>query len=334
MEANELIERYVNEVGQHLPRNMRQDIKMELNSLVHDALEERAADSGTEPTAEMAAAVLREMGKPEDMAASYLPEQYLIGPHLFPVYKLVLTIVLAIVGAAFILGMVFTFASSEPAEIGGKLLNILSGFWSAAVTNVGLITLIFAIIEYVIRRKKNVNVVTLADVEDWDPYHLPQVKDPDRAKRGELIFGIVFTTLIIILFNVFPEWIGVITSTGDDRVIFRLLAPEFSVHIPWLTLVWTADVVLKLIVLGQGRWRPLTRWLEWGLGLFGLYVGYRIVTGGPILTIDALTTLVRIGIWIGLVVGGFEALGRLFKLVWGRPFITTENVDSIKSRLA
>ncbi len=332
MKTNELIERYVSEVGHHLPRKIRDDIKLELSSLVHDALEERAADSGREPTVEMAADVLREMGKPEDMAASYLPEQYLIGPHLFPVYKLVLTIVLIIVGVSFLLGMGVTVARTEPAELGSQLWNIVAGFWSAAVGNIGLITLIFATIEYVIRQRKDVKVVTLADIEDWDPYKLPQIKDPDRAKRGELIFGVVAGIFVIILFNAFPRWVGVITSLKDDAVVYLLLAPEFSVHIPWLTALWTADVLLKLTVLGQGRWNRLTRWLEFGVGVFGLAVGYRIVTGGPIATIDALTTLVRIAIWIGLIVGGFEALKRLFKLVWGRPFITTK--DTIKSRLA
>ncbi|MCP4424451.1 MAG: hypothetical protein GY803_08175 [Chloroflexi bacterium] len=334
MEANELIERYVKEVGRLLPRKTREDIQLELNSLAHDALEERAADSGRAPTAEMAADVLRELGKPEDMAASYLPERYLIGPHLFPVYKLVLTIVLVVVGVSFMLGLILTLARSEPAEIGGKLWNIASGFWTAAVGNVGLITLIFAIIEYVGRQRKDVKVVTLADIEDWDPYKLPKVKDPDRIKRGELIFGVVFTILVIILFNVFPHWIGIITFTGDETEVFRLLAPEFSVHIPWLTVVWTAVVLLKLIVLGQGHWNRRTRWLEFVLDLFGLYVGYRIVTGGPIVTIDALTTLVRISIWIGLIVGGFEALGKLFKLAWGRPFTPAESIKSIKSKMA
>ena len=97
MEVNELIERYVHEVGQNLPRKMRADIELELSSLVHDALEERAADAGKEPNIKMAADVLREMGKPETMAAQYRPEQYLIGPQLFPIYKVVLTIVLVII---------------------------------------------------------------------------------------------------------------------------------------------------------------------------------------------------------------------------------------------
>lgn len=331
METNELIERYVNEVGQHLPRNMREDIALELNSLVHDALEARAADSGMEPTADMAAAVLREMGKPEEMAASYLPEQYLIGPQLFPTYKLVLTIVLIVIGVLLLIATGFSLFNSEPAAIGRQLWRIVSGFWTTGLTNFAVITLIFAVIEAVIRRQKGLTVMTVADLEDWDPYKLPQAEDPDRAKRGELIASIVFTVLVIILFNVYPHWIGIVNFTNDEGpVFFPFLAPEFAAHIPWLTMLWVADVVLKLVVLGQGRWQKPMRWVELGLGIFGLYIGYRIVTGGPITTITGLNILVRFGIWIGLIVGAIESLGRLFRLVWGRPFISTKN---IKSRL-
>ncbi|MCB9423240.1 MAG: hypothetical protein H6667_25815 [Ardenticatenaceae bacterium] len=332
MEANELIDRYVHEVGGHLPRRMREDIQLELSSLVNDALDERASAAGKEPTVEMAADVLRQMGKPEDMAASYLPEQYLIGPHLFPVYKLVLIIVLVVLGGFFLLAAGFSLFDSEPGEIGRQLWELVSGFWTTLLTNFALITLIFAVIEAATRYKKDIKVVTPADLEDWDPYKLPQAQDPDRVKRGELIASIVFTILVIILFNVYPHWIGVISfRDGEGPYFFPFLAPEFAVHIPWLTMLWVTDVVLKLVVLAQGRWNKPTRWVEFGLGFFGLYVGYRIVTGGPITAFTWLDVLVRFGIWIGLIVGAFESLGRLFKLVWGRPFITTKN---IKSRLA
>lgn len=40
MNANEMIERYVHEVGRHLPRKNREDIQMELHSLLQDTLEE------------------------------------------------------------------------------------------------------------------------------------------------------------------------------------------------------------------------------------------------------------------------------------------------------
>jgi hypothetical protein len=96
MEANELIERYVHETGKNLPRKMRADIQMELNSLLMDTLEERAAESGKVPTADMTADLLREFGKPEEMAAQYRPDQFLIGPALIPVFQLVTLIMLGI----------------------------------------------------------------------------------------------------------------------------------------------------------------------------------------------------------------------------------------------
>ncbi len=333
METYELIERYVHEVGQHLPRRMRDDIKLELSSLVHDTVEERTAVAEHGATTKIAAEVLREFGKPEEMAASYLSEQYLIGPALFPIYKLVVSIALAVIGAPWLLAMGLTLFNQGAAALGDQLWSIISGFGAAALAQLGFVTLVFAVIETVARQKKEAPVEAAAAQADWDPYTLPPVTDPDRIKRGEYLAGVIFTILVIILFNVYPHWIGVITFTSgsSDPVVFPLLAAEFSVHIPWLTMAWTAEVVLKLIVLGQGRWQRPTRWMELGLGLFGLYVGYRIVTGGPIATMAWLTTLARFGIWIGLIVGGLETVGRLFKLVWGRPFVTTE---TIKSRLA
>ena len=44
-----LIDRYVNEVGRHLPRKNRSDIQAELRSLLMDALEDRAGLEPTEP---------------------------------------------------------------------------------------------------------------------------------------------------------------------------------------------------------------------------------------------------------------------------------------------
>ena len=42
----ELIDRYLHEVGQHLPGRMRADVQAELHSLLIDTLEERARAAG------------------------------------------------------------------------------------------------------------------------------------------------------------------------------------------------------------------------------------------------------------------------------------------------
>lgn len=328
MEVNELIERYVHEVGQHLPRNGRDDIQLELSSLVHDALDERAADSDSEPTVKMAAEVLREFGKPEAMAAQYRPEQYLIGPQLFPVFKLVLTIVLVIISVVHVAGLVFMLLRGETAVFGQDAWSWFGNYFQSAALNAGIITMIFAAVE----RAQIVNWAEQSKVETaWDPLDLPPVKDPNRINRFELIFGMLWTVAFIILFNFYPEWIGVTTFSGDDTEVFRLLAPAFAVHIPWLTLSWTLELALKGLVLARGRWTRVTRWLQLALIPLDVYILNRIRTGGEIFTISGLTVVVKLGLILVIAIVVLDGLYKLYQLLIGRPFITTEN---IKSRLA
>jgi hypothetical protein len=328
METNELIERYVREVGRHLPRNKRADIELELSSLLHDALEERAATAGKEPSLKMAADVLREFGKPEVIAGQYRPEQYLIGPQLFPIYKLVLTIVLVIISVIHVAGLVFMLLRGETAVFGQTAWNWFSSYFQSAALNVGILTLIFAAIE----QAQIINLPERAPAAaDWDPISLPPVKDPDRINRFELGFGMLWTVAFIILFNFYPERIGIINISGGEVETFRLLAPAFAVHIPWLTVLWTLELGLKSIVLAKGRWSRLTRWLELALVPLNIYILNRIRTGGEIFTIAGLTTLFKLGLALVIVIVVLDGLHKLYRLLMGRPFLSTEN---IKSRFA
>jgi hypothetical protein len=81
----ELIDRYVDRVAEYLPKDS--DIPDELRSLLHDALEQRAAKAGRPPDQAMAVALVREFGEPEEVAWRYAPDDqphWLIGPGLYP----------------------------------------------------------------------------------------------------------------------------------------------------------------------------------------------------------------------------------------------------------
>ena len=78
---SELIERYVHQVGRYLPSKERAEIQAELRSQIQDQLEDRYEGA---PTQTDVAAVLKELGDPRRMAASYGGEQYLVGPDLYP----------------------------------------------------------------------------------------------------------------------------------------------------------------------------------------------------------------------------------------------------------
>ena len=70
-----LIDRYVREIGRRLPQKSRADIEKEIRSALEDMLEDRSKKEGRDVDDEMTAAVLKEYGQPDKVAASYLPER-------------------------------------------------------------------------------------------------------------------------------------------------------------------------------------------------------------------------------------------------------------------
>lgn len=318
MKANELIERYVNEVGRHLPHRVQKDIVLELRSLLTDSLEERAAATGKAPTVKMATAMLQEFGRPEEMAAQYRPEQYLIGPELYPVYKQGITVALVIISIIHVAGLIFTLLLGETAVWGQAAWEWFRNFFNIALVNAGIITLIFIGLE---RLHVTEFFKELEKDAIWDPLDLPPVEDENRVNRFELGFGMIWTVAFLILFNFYPEWIGVVTITDGEPGFFRFFAPAFAVHVPWLTLWWTLELMLKSAVLVQGRWTRITRWLELALIPLTLYILNRIRTGPDIFTIEGLTTLARHALAVIVVIVVLEGLYLLYKQLRRRPFI-------------
>ena len=325
MDTNEMIDRYVNEVGENLPRKLRADIEMELRSLLLDALEERG---GAEPTPKMTAELLREFGSPETMAAQYRPAESLIGPKLFPTYKVVVTITISIIGVLHLLWLGLVLWQNAGDDLIGRILDMVFSFGRSAILNAGIITLVFAIIERVAG-----DSLELAEnkTQEWDPFALPPVKDPDRINRGEVAVGIFFGLLFLSWLNFFPNWFGGVNFGEEDPWFFVLVTAEFIALVPWFSASLLMDVVLKTIVFIQGRWNRATRWLEVGTSIFGLYVAYLIFNLEQISVLPFFTTMAKSILAIVIIVGLLEIFGKLFRLLLGRPF---KPHTFIKSKLA
>jgi len=81
-----LIDRYIAEVGRHLPEKDRSDIEAEIRSIVEDMLEERG-HRVTSAEDKMIAETLEGLGDPRLLAARYAPpKHYLIGPAWYDFY--------------------------------------------------------------------------------------------------------------------------------------------------------------------------------------------------------------------------------------------------------
>src|SRR5687768_4621552 len=144
----ELIDRYVQEVGQNLPANLRQEIVTELRSLLEDTVEDRAARTGQKANEELVVAVLEEFGPPEKVAASYAPpNQYLIGPKLYPVFAKIVKVILVLLFILFALNVAGMVSDSSATSLPVRLLNSTASFFDSVFMLLGVTVLIFAIIE-------------------------------------------------------------------------------------------------------------------------------------------------------------------------------------------
>ena len=85
----ELLERYLQAVGQYLPVRTKADTLAELRANLMAQMEGREEELGRGLTQAEVASVLEKHGRPVLVAARYLPQQYLIGPAWFPICSLV-----------------------------------------------------------------------------------------------------------------------------------------------------------------------------------------------------------------------------------------------------
>src|SRR3990170_7827194 len=113
-----LIDRYVTEVGKHLPRKLRTDIEAELRSTLEDMLEDRSKRARRPVDEEMEKELLKEYGAPDKVATSYNPMPYLIGPRMFPFFTMVLKIVFIVLATVLLVMLGIQIATQPPLAAG------------------------------------------------------------------------------------------------------------------------------------------------------------------------------------------------------------------------
>ena len=258
-----LIDRYIHEVGRYLPRKNRGDIQAELRSSVVDSLEDRF---GPEPTETDTSELLKEIGKPREVAASYYPQgQYLIGPGLYPLFRMVTWIVIAAVLGAQLLAWGIALL------VGGEAFSALEMLGS--LVNSVPVALGWVVISFLILQRFDVKPEL--DDEPWDPISLPQIDESKDIKRGELIVGLVFSTLILVLVFIFPQWIGFVTTPGGKFYP----NPIILQYLGWVKFSLVVGIALEIFLLWQQRWSTLSRIAKIAVNVISIAVLAILVQG-------------------------------------------------------
>jgi hypothetical protein len=135
-------------------------------------------------------------------------------------------------------------------------------------------------------------------------------------KRVWLILDFCIIVASIVLFNVFPDRVGVLVSATDSSTFVPLLAPEFQMQMPWLNLWWGLALLLTAIKLVYGRWTAVLLWADFGLRVLGIRVLVALILGGPLLRTDVDWGSLDLPLW-GTLGGGVSQPNVLLKLGLG-----------------
>ncbi|MFN2211489.1 MAG: hypothetical protein ACK2UM_09410 [Anaerolineales bacterium] len=261
----DLIERYVYEVGRQLPRKNRADIQVELKSTLVDTLEARVDG---EPSQEDEIKLLKEFGPPNKVAASYWPQgQYLIGPSLFPLFRMVVAIALIVfvIVQLVLLGVAVIFDQEVLTFL--SVLDIFSEMIGSVFTTFGIIVIVFAVLQ-------RFDIKPDEKDEEWDPRELPEIEPRDTVSRTGFVVEITFSLVVLAILLFLPDKIGVIVSPGTEII----LNPVIGTYIPLIMLSVLLGIALDVILLWRGRWEMVTRLAKIAINLFGIYVLYVLIT--------------------------------------------------------
>src|SRR5947209_1913365 len=171
----ELLDRYLQAVKFWLPKAQKQDIIAELSEDIRSQIEEKEAELGKLNAAEVAG-ILKQLGRPVIVANRYSPQQYLIGPLLFPIYRFVLKLVALFYLVPWVLvwiGLMTFDPGYRTKHSGGSLIGVLASLWGplwlTAFFVFGAVTIVFAVLERAQAKSRF--------LEEWDPRKLPPVRD-------------------------------------------------------------------------------------------------------------------------------------------------------------
>src|ERR1700710_1119790 len=141
---NDLLERYLQAVGEYLPEATKDDTLAELRANLLEQMD--AGEEELERPLEVGdvAAILRAHGKPEVVAVRYLPQRSLIGPSVFPFYLFTLKRALPLVILIYCIARTAEIATTHPGQMFAvSLVQVTLQFIPVLLTFWAVVTIIF-----------------------------------------------------------------------------------------------------------------------------------------------------------------------------------------------
>lgn len=283
MNANDVIESYITDVALRLPRRQRNDVAFELRALLHEELQARADEVGRAADAEMAIALMRDFGRPDDVAARYRPALTIIDPADGRRF-----VRFALVGLGILWALGLIGGLSQPLASTADVLRMLGQWWGGTVLPSlwwpGVLVVTFGLAHWSRQR--------WPQSSPWKP------RDNDRIPGGRTTMVMAMVGILCGLYVLIePRWILDVTLHGRAATAAydALTYTDTFRHrqAPWLLVALLLNLPLFSAVIIQGRWTPRLRQLEIALGLFTCALMLWTALDGPVFVGEASNPTVK-----------------------------------------
>jgi hypothetical protein len=243
-----LIDRYISAVAQQLPATGRDDITRELRANILDRLENLTEEQGRAATTADESAVLRELGHPQQVAASFLPPQTLVNTTWFPIFKQCLIYGLFAVFVVQLIG--FCVATLSGSDI--RITAIVSRLIHAALLMFAVVTVVFYALS---------NLPATAKISpycNWKPEQLPPVQHPWQRIKLEDTVNEFASNLFFLLALQYSLWMSADTLAKLPVSINPTLQPWVLPLSIWAVFA----IAFSLWNLRYNYWTQPKLWLS------------------------------------------------------------------------
>lgn len=256
----ELLERYLQAVRKYLPLRRQDDIIAELRANMESQIEDRESELGRPLTQGEIDDFLRKMGHPMMVASRYQPQQYLIGPTLFPMYLWVLRIALL---WAFIICMIVTAVVTPLTTTGAQaVFDSLFRTPGILLQTAAWITLAFALIDFARTRNPHLCPSIPGITDKWNPSSLPPL-DKDAIRGGkrrsftQAVAEIVLSVLFLGWLLLIPHYPFLMLGPGVAvlKVSPYQLSPAWWTFFWWIVALNILQIAWKCIDLARDKWQ-------------------------------------------------------------------------------
>ena len=291
----EYVERYLSELRYLLPAENREDVVKETRSILEDMIQDKAEQENRQPDEQLVLEVLQAFGSPGRIAESYRPQQYLIGPELYPTYIQVLKIVALVFIVLALIGNMIPILTDTyiPATLNEVIREsrdvtvdvisaIFRGFFEGAFSAIAQVTILFGILERILpnlRKKSREDEKAV-----WDPRKLSPVKDKDRISLSDIAIDLIIISVLLLLINVTPKALVFLSLKGSEITVIGKASQTWYNWVPWLNGYLVLSFLLTIYMLIKQRYTALIRVLNIILNAIAMIVTGLMISGPSLLS--------------------------------------------------